>query len=108
MEMLNKVELQGIVGSVRIHEVADREHARLSFVTIREYKDSEGNPVMENQWHNVIAWSGECQGIDLATINKGDRLRIKGTIRYTDYINSSGIERTITEIHAYKISRIKA
>ena len=59
MEQINKIELRGIVGSVRLQHINDKEMAKFTVVTNRAYKNKEGAPVIETQWHNVTAFEGK-------------------------------------------------
>ncbi len=58
MEQLNKVELRGIVGSVRVQSVADTKVANFSVATNNAFKSQAGAIVIETTWHNVVAWEG--------------------------------------------------
>ena len=70
MEQLNRVELKGIVGNVRIQTYDENKMARIGLATNFAYKDREGTAVIDTSWHNVIAWEGRnIQGLD--KIEKG-------------------------------------
>ena len=58
MEQINRIELLGVVGSVRQQRINDRKMAKFTMVTNRAYKNKEGEPVIETQWHNVTAFEG--------------------------------------------------
>lgn len=47
MEMLNRVELKGFVGSVKVEEVGQMEQARFSVATNYTYKKKDGEIVVE-------------------------------------------------------------
>ena len=104
--MINKVELQGIVGNVRTQQVTENELcARLSLATDYYYKDREGGSMVDVTWHNVSAWQSQIKGIDLSTIAKGDKLHVIGRIRNQHYCDAEGRDRYTTEIVAQTIRR---
>ncbi len=47
MEQLNKIELRGNVGNIRIQTVGDNEVAHFSLATNYAYKGKDGTPVIE-------------------------------------------------------------
>ncbi len=102
MEQLNKVELRGNVGSVKLQTGASRNGARITLATNAAYHDKEGAPVIETQWHNIVAW--ESRNIrDLDRIQKGDKLYVSGRIRYQKYTGQDGVERVQTDILANRV-----
>lgn len=105
MEQLNRVELQGIVGSIRIQSFDENKMARIGLATNYAYKDREGAAVIDTSWHNVIAWEGRnIQGLD--KIGKGTKLHVFGRIRYQNYTGVDGVDRTGTDILANQIQII--
>ena len=48
-EFINRVELQGIIGSVRQYTIGTQKGFQLTVATNRVYKDRDGNPVIETQ-----------------------------------------------------------
>lgn len=105
MEQLNRVELRGIVGNVRIQTFEENRMARIGLATNYAYKDREGVAVIDTSWHNVVVWEGRSiQGLD--RIGKGTKLHVTGRIRYTNYTGVDGINRTGTDIIANQIKII--
>lgn len=47
MEQINKVELRGILGVLRVMSVGDTRYATMTVATNHTYMDGEGNPVIE-------------------------------------------------------------
>jgi single-strand DNA-binding protein len=105
MEQLNKVELRGIVGNVRIQTFDENRMARIGLATNYAYKDRDGTAVIDTSWHNVIAWEGR-NIQDLGKIGKGTKLRVLGRIRYQNYTGLDGVDRTGTDIVANTIQII--
>ena len=105
MEQLNKVELKGIVGSVRIQTYEESRMARIGLATNYAYKDREGTAVIDTSWHNVIAWEGRnIQGLE--KIGKGTKLHVIGRLRYQNYTGVDGIDRVGTDILANQVQSI--
>lgn len=106
MEQLNRVEIRGNVGSIRLQPVGNSLAAHLTVATNYAYKDRSGAPVIETTWHNVNAWQGK--GIDdLQKIERGDKIYVCGRFRVQKYIGDDQIERTLYEISARNLSVIK-
>lgn len=106
MEQLNKVELRGNVGSVKLQTGANNKGARITLATNSAYHDKDGAPVIDTQWHNIVAWEGRnIQGLD--RIQKGDKLYALGRLRYQKYTGQDGVERIQTDILASKIVLIE-
>lgn len=106
MEQLNKVELRGNVGSVKLQNGANRKGARLTLATNTAYHDKEGAPVIETQWHNVVAWESRyIQGLE--NIRKGDKLYVVGRLRYQKFTGQDGVERIQTDIVANRVSLLE-
>ena len=105
MEQLNRIELKGIVGSIRVQTFSEKHVARISLVTNYVYKSKDGDPVIETTWHNISAW--ENKGFpDLNTIQKGDRLYVVGRLRNQRFLGNDGVERNVSDVNAYKLQKI--
>lgn len=103
MEQLNKVELRGVVGSVRIQSYDENKMARISLATNLAYKDRDGTAVIDTSWHHIVAWEG--RNIQhLEKIGKGTRLLVQGRIRYQNYTGVDGVDRVATDILASKLT----
>ncbi|MCQ2170239.1 MAG: single-stranded DNA-binding protein [Bacteroidales bacterium] len=98
MEQLNRIELRGNVGNVRLQTVANnRLVARITVATNYAYKDREGGAVIETTWHTVNAWQGK--GItDLNKITKGSKVYVCGRLRSQKFIGEDQQERTVYEV----------
>ena len=107
MEQLNRIEIRGNVGNVRIQNVGGRTVAKMTVATNLAYKAQDGSPVIETTWHNVTAWEGrEIQNLD--RIDKGSKVSVVGRIRQQRYVASDGEERSIYEVLANRISLIES
>ena len=104
-QYINRVELQGIVGTSKVISIGDKKVVRFSLSTNYAYKDKEGYPVIETTWHACSAWAEKED--DLTKYRKGTPLYIEGRIRHIRYTDASGFERTTLEVVATKIERVE-
>ena len=58
MEQLNKVQLRGIIGSVKTFNIRDGKCAKITFATNLAYRGQDGCCIIETSWHNITAWEG--------------------------------------------------
>lgn len=105
MEQFNRIELRGIVGSVKLQDYSGRQMARINVATSRAYKDKNGAAVIETTWHSVQAWEGS--GIkDLDKIEKGSKIYVRGRLREQKYTGIDDVERTSYDVVANSITII--
>lgn len=105
MEQLNKIELRGVVGGVRLQNFDDSRMARINLATNYAYKDREGTAVIDTSWHNVVAWEGRnIHGLE--RIGKGTKLYVTGRVRYQKYTGTDGVDRIATDILANRVEII--
>lgn len=102
MEQLNKIELRGNVGNIRIQTVGDNEVAHFSLATNYAYKGKDGTPVIETTWHNIVAWSGKGMP-DFKKILKGSCVYVTGRIRFQKFNGSDGTEKQYYEVLANRL-----
>lgn len=105
MEQFNRIELQGVVGSVRVTNFTDSSLANISVVTnyVSSLRDSQAT--VETTWFTVLARVG--RAVEKAdSINKGDSVKVHGRMRTRTYTDSEGVERLAYDIIANKIERI--
>ena len=106
MEQLNKVELRGILGVIRVQNVGEKRIATMSVATNYCYKGGDGCPVIETTWHIVTAWEGSnCRDLDL--LQKGDKVCVIGRLRRRKYTDAAGIEHSQMEVVASNLERIE-
>lgn len=97
MEQLNRIELKGNVGNVKVQTVGDNEVARFSVATNYVFKGKDGQPVIETTWHNVVAWNGKGMP-DFQKITKGCGVHAVGRLRSQRYTGNDGVEKTSYEV----------
>lgn len=107
MEQLNRIELRGNVGTIRVQTVGSTRVAKISLATNYVYKGRDSEPVIETTWHYITAWEGKNMP-DLGKIQRGDKLYAFGRIRSQRYTGSDGVERTAYEVLASKLQLIES
>lgn len=103
MEHLNRIELKGNVGNIKIYDTENGQFARLSLATNYMFKGRDGNAVVETTWHNVIAWKNKGISTELNLIKKGSIVHVIGRIRQQKYTGNDNVERISTEVVARSI-----
>lgn len=106
MEFLNKIEIRGVVGMVRITKVADTETAQFSVMTEDVSQSKDGCAVVNCTWFSVRAWKGP--GIvELQRIEKGSRVHVIGRFRCQRYVGNDGCEKTSYEVVASTVELVE-
>ena len=106
MEQFNRVEIQGVVGNVRIANFEDSAIANISVATNFMYKIRDGQANLETVWFNVVARPGK--GIEsLDSISKGNYVKVLGRMRTRNYTDNEGVEHTIYEVIASKVEKVE-
>ena len=106
MEQLNRIELRGNVGNIRVSNVGGNQVARLSLATNYMYKAKDGEAVVETTWHNIVAWSGKGMP-EFSAISKGRPLYVCGRLKIYRYTGNDGIEKQIYEVIANRMSVVE-
>ena len=88
MEQLNKIELRGNVGNVRVSDVGGHRVARFSLDTYFLYKGKDSEAVVETTWH------------------KGAPVYVTGRLRTSRFTGNDGTEKTVYEVVASKVEII--
>ena len=105
MEQLNRIELRGNVGNVRVSDVGGNRVARFSLATNFLYKGKDSEAVVETTWHNIVAWGGKGMP-DFSAIVKGAPVYVTGRLRTSRFIGNDGTEKTVYEVVASKVEII--
>lgn len=107
MEQINRIELKGNVGNIRIKTVGDNTVANFSLATNYLYTGKNGEGVVETTWFNVVAWGGKGMP-DFKNITKGMPLHVTGRMRTAKFNGNDGEEKTIYEVVANRVSTVEA
>ena len=105
MEFLNRIEIQGIIGMVKITPVGDTKVARFSVCTETTYKGTEGI-VIDCTWFQITAWEGE-KIICLDQLEKGKAVKVSGRVRVQRFTDMNGTERQCWEVMAREVEILK-
>ena len=102
IEQINRIEILGFVGSIRLSNVGDKRLANFTMATNYAFKDKEGHPVIETTWHNVRAFEGEHIG-DLDRLERGSTVHVVGRLQVQRYMSAEGIEKTSVTVLAHRV-----
>ena len=96
---VNKVILIGNLGSDPDMRQASTGTAiaNLSIATTRRYRNAEGQPVSETEWHRVVLF-GRTAEIARDYLHKGSPAYIEGRLRTRKWTDQQGQDRYTTEI----------
>ena len=100
MEFLNRIEIQGIVGSVKITPVGDTRVARFSVCTETTYNGAGGIVI------GCCGFTVACQSEKITWLDhlgKGKIVRVLGRVRVQRYTDETGAERNCWEVLAHKL-----
>ena len=102
MEFLNRIEIQGIIGTVTISQVGDTRLARFSVCTETAYRGQDGCCCIDCTWFSVSAFeSANIRCLD--QLAKGTAVKVLGRVRVQRYTDGNGAERQCWEITAQKL-----
>ncbi len=108
MEQLNRVELRGIVGEIRISPVGNAKVANFSVLTQHTFKAKDGIQVISDTWHKVCVWANtEPQAKYLARIKPNDLVFVSGRIKVRTFVRQDGAQATVHEIVASRVEILK-
>lgn len=100
MASVNKVILIGNLGrdpETRYTANGNTAICHIIVATSRRYKDSQGQPQEETEWHRVVFFGRQAE-IAQQYLKKGSPAYIEGRLRTRKYTDKEGIERYQTEI----------
>ncbi len=106
MEYLNRIEINGRVGTIRTAEVNGSKVANFSIVSEYLYKTRDGNAVMETTWFNVTAWHNRDMP-DFDILVKGMPVYVSGRLRASKYTTEEGVEKHFYEVIANKVKPLR-
>ena len=99
MASLNKAILIGNIGKdFELRKTAAGSSiANLTLATTRRYKDGQGQPQEETEWHNIVFF-GKTAEIASQYLHKGSSVYVEGRLHTRKYTDKQGIERYATDI----------
>ena len=102
MEQINKIELQGRVGTVRIQTYNGHRVANFSVAVDTAFKNRAGELTIDTTWFNCVAWENTPGRLD--NLVKGAPIHIHGRVRQRKYTAQDGSERTSFEVLVFNYS----
>lgn len=109
LTQLNRVEVRGIIGNVRITKISDTICAKVTVATNYAYKAKDSSCIIETTWHTANLFPGKnIREEDLEKLQKGDNVHIIGRLRMQRYTASDGAERTVYEIAASSLELLRS
>ena len=102
---INRVELQGRVGTVRISPGIGSIVANFSLLTEYPIVSAEGRCLVDSSWHIVAAFEGG--DVSLERLTLGAMVHLTGRLRTAKYTTIDGTERTFTEVIADSLKVIQ-
>lgn len=98
MASFNQIQLLGNVGRIDIKTFTDGDRiAECSLATTERYTDRSGAQKEDTQWHRLVI-GGKLADIAERYIHKGDPLFVQGAMRYRNYTDRDGNERSVAEV----------
>ena len=103
---LNKVMLIGNVGNdpeVRYLESnpqnpsANAKVASFRLATTERYRDRNGEPRENTEWHNIVVWRGNADVVE-KFVRKGSQIYVEGKLRTRQWTDQTGAKRYTTEV----------
>ena len=107
MEQINRIEIKGKIGNVRITDFEDGQSANLSVATNYIYKSRDGHAVIETMWFNVCAWKGRNMPEDFKLLQKGKTVHVTGRMREREFTGADGAVKKITEVIASRMEIVE-
>ncbi len=106
MEHLNRIEVNGRVGTIRHAEVGGSKVTNFSVVSEYLYKTRDDKAVSETTWFNITAWHNRDMP-DLSLLAKGMSVHVVGRMRSQKYTTADGVDKQLYEIMANKVDFLK-
>lgn len=103
MEQMNRLEIKGVVGNIKVTPFGNTSVARLSVATDYCFKTKDGSAVIETTWHSVSAWQGSNDIESFDKIQRGTHVHIIGRLRQQRYTDAQGVDRSVYEVVATKL-----
>jgi single-strand DNA-binding protein len=108
---INKAILIGRLGTEPVTRATQQglSVANFSMATSRRVRSAaeEGAYDQETQWHRVVVW-GKQADFCSKYLKKGQAVYVEGAIRSRRYKTEEGEEKSISEIHAERLSLLTA
>ena len=106
MASYNNITLLGNIGNVQVKTFQNGgKIVEATLATSKRWKDRNGEPREETQWHNLII-GGNLADTAEKYIQKGDPLFVTGEMTYRKYQDRDGNNRSIPEVRVLSLQRL--
>ncbi len=105
--MVNKVILIGNLGAdpeIRYTQ-SGTPVATFNMATTRRWKDKDGQPQEETEWHRIVVWARLAE-ICGEYLNKGSKVYIEGRLQTRKWQDQNGNDRWTTEVVAQEMKML--
>lgn len=105
--MINKVILIGNLGAdpEMRYTTSGTAVATLNVATSRKWKDKDGNPQDETEWHRVVVWAQSAEFCG-NYLKKGSKVYVEGRLQTRKWQDQSGNDKYTTEIIANTVQNL--
>jgi len=107
---LNRTTLIGyLAADAEVKNAKGKDFVTFSMATNARWKDKDGNPQSQAEWHNIVVWKGRGPVKYAADLKKGDRVYLEGQLHYDFYekkIGTEAVKIPTVEIYANNIERL--
>ena len=103
MASYNNITLLGNIGNVQVKTFQNGgKIVEATLATSKRWKDRNGEPREETQWHNLII-GGNLADAAEKYVQKGDPLFVTGEMTYRKYQDRDGNNRSIPEVRVLSL-----
>lgn len=103
MASYNNITLLGNIGNVQVKTFQNGgKVVEASLATSKRWKDRNGEPREETQWHNLII-GGNLADAAEKYVQKGDPLFVTGEMTYRKFQDRDGNNRSIPEVRVLSL-----
>lgn len=74
----------------------------LSLATSRRFKDRDGNPTEEVQWHRIVVWDKQAEAC-AKYLRVGSKVALEGDLQYRKWQDKNGENHTTAEVVARSV-----
>ena len=97
---VDTIDITGVVGAIHYHHNEGKEPFAWIQLAVKDYRlDDDGMYGAQTKWYSVHVFSGCVAHLQAHNVNKGSRVRVKGTLgkrTYTDKNNQPQTETVVT------------
>ena len=103
MASYNNITLLGNIGNIQVKTFQNGgKIVEATLATSKRWKDRNGEPREETQWHNLII-GGNLADAAEKYVQKGDPLFVTGEMTYRKYQDRDGNNRSIPEVRVLSL-----